>query len=323
MSGRLRRGLVVLAGVAALVLGTGAQAHADPTAAEIEAMLDAEFAKIEPIIEQYNLVESQLKENRAKAAALEAQLAPLEAKVADSMGQVNQMAIEQYKGGRATAFNAILGGGSLGALPAQLTQMEVVARSQRAKVSDVQAVRDQYRNDKRALDELIAQQSKQEAELGAKKAEIDARIKQLKDMRDKAYGGSPPKPVADGLTTCPIGGSGAGYTAAKFACDQRGKMYEAGAEGPNTFDCSGLTQTSWKQAGKSLPRTSQQQMQSSATTQVAAGELQVGDLVWYGSGHVAIYVGGGYIVHASRAGQPIASRGVAAGSTPTRYGRPK
>ncbi|MGL5314082.1 MAG: SH3 domain-containing protein, partial [Peptostreptococcaceae bacterium] len=90
---------------------------------------------------------------------------------------------------------------------------------------------------------------------------------------------------------------------------QLGKPYVWGAEGPNSFDCSGLTYYVYKQAGVSLPRTSKEQY--SKGTSVSKSNLQAGDLIFSstdGSGsitHVAIYVGDGYMIHAPRSGKNV------------------
>jgi peptidoglycan DL-endopeptidase CwlO len=90
-----------------------------------------------------------------------------------------------------------------------------------------------------------------------------------------------------------------------FAYAQLGKAYGWGAIGPDAFDCSGLTQAAWGAAGVSLPRTSQSQL--GVGRRVTFSELAPGDLVFYYAGisHVAMYVGGGQIIHASRPGVPI------------------
>ncbi len=93
--------------------------------------------------------------------------------------------------------------------------------------------------------------------------------------------------------------------AVAFAKAQLGKPYVFGAEGPNSFDCSGLTQSAWKAAGVSIPRTSQ--AQAAGLVRVARSEIQPGDLVIFkaDNGHVAIYIGGGKIIEASRPGTPV------------------
>jgi resuscitation-promoting factor RpfA len=94
--------------------------------------------------------------------------------------------------------------------------------------------------------------------------------------------------------------------ATAFARAQLGKPYVFGAEGPHSFDCSGLTQAAWKAAGISIPRTSQ--AQSARLARVSLSKIQPGDLVIYTSGggersgHVAMYVGEGKIIEAARPG---------------------
>ena len=93
--------------------------------------------------------------------------------------------------------------------------------------------------------------------------------------------------------------------AVSFAYKQLGKPYRYGATGPSSYDCSGLTGAAWKAAGIKVPRTSYAQL--GKYKRVSKSNLKPGDIVgFYGGGHVAIYVGNGYVIHASRPGRPIA-----------------
>jgi cell wall-associated NlpC family hydrolase len=97
------------------------------------------------------------------------------------------------------------------------------------------------------------------------------------------------------------------------ALRELGKPYRLGAEGPDYYDCSGLTQTIYGQFGIKLPRTSYNQ----ATVGVNVGwdELLPGDLVffhdtWRDNGsidHVAIYIGDGQVVHAIGSGVTVSN----------------
>ncbi|WP_053754039.1 NlpC/P60 family protein [Streptomyces sp. MMG1533] len=84
-----------------------------------------------------------------------------------------------------------------------------------------------------------------------------------------------------------------------------GRPYVWGANGPSGFDCSGLMQWSYAQAGVSLPRTSQGQRH--AGRQVPLSQAQPGDLVTYRSdaSHVAMYMGNGQVIHAPYPGAPV------------------
>ena len=88
---------------------------------------------------------------------------------------------------------------------------------------------------------------------------------------------------------------------------QLGVPYVWGGESPGAgFDCSGLVQWAWRQAGVSLPRTSGAQF--AASTPVSIADLEPGDLLFYGpsgSDHVAMYVGGGMMIEAPETGEVV------------------
>ena len=92
--------------------------------------------------------------------------------------------------------------------------------------------------------------------------------------------------------------------AVAFAYAQLGKPYQWGATGPGSYDCSGLVQAAWAAAGVSLPRDTYQQW--AALPHIATAAIEPGDLLYYdGIGHVAMYVGGGYIIDAPQTGMDV------------------
>lgn len=99
--------------------------------------------------------------------------------------------------------------------------------------------------------------------------------------------------------------------AVALARSRIGLPYVWGAAGPDSFDCSGLTQWIYAQLGISLPRTSQAQF--NATVPVPLEYLQPGDLMFYADTypsheritHVGIYVGNGMVVMATQPGEFI------------------
>ncbi len=122
---------------------------------------------------------------------------------------------------------------------------------------------------------------------------------------------SPTKSPSGPVVTTPVtptgGGSGTpgASVAIAAAMSKIGSKYVWAAAGPNTFDCSGLVMWAWAQAGRSLPHSSAAMW--SSTRHVSLSALQPGDLVFYGSPvhHVALYIGGGTIVHAPNAGSYV------------------
>ncbi|MFD7706793.1 NlpC/P60 family protein [Streptomyces sp. NPDC059786] len=108
--------------------------------------------------------------------------------------------------------------------------------------------------------------------------------------------------------------SAQGRKAVEYATAQIGKPYEWGAEGPKTYDCSGLTSQAWASAGRTIPRTSQEQWKQ--LPHVAVEDMRPGDLIIYfdDATHVGMYIGNGAIVHAPRPGRTVTIAG--AGSMP-------
>src|SRR5262249_9721241 len=157
------------------------------------------------------------------------------------------------------------------------------------------------------------------------KQQIQAQMDQLQKLRTQAYGaaGTAPggslKPVA-----CPVTYvGGAAGKAIGYACAHIGAPYVWAAAGPTTFDCSGLTlaaqaavgpttfdrsgltMAAWAAAGFSLAHFTVTQKQQ--TLRISAADLRPGDLVFYFGDvhHVAIYAGGGWVVHAPHPGDRV------------------
>lgn len=98
--------------------------------------------------------------------------------------------------------------------------------------------------------------------------------------------------------------------AIEYAASRLGMPYTWGATGPDTFDCSGLTQWAYRQAGVGIPRTSRQQY--AGLRQVPVAEAAPGDLIFYADGpdpgsihHVALYLGDGLMLTAPRTGDVV------------------
>jgi cell wall-associated NlpC family hydrolase len=135
-----------------------------------------------------------------------------------------------------------------------------------------------------------------------------------------------PTPTAT-PTTPPPAPAGGAAAAIAFARAQIGDPYQWGAAGPDRWDCSGLTMRAWQAGGISLPHYSAGQYD--ASTPIAEGDLQPGDLVFWGSSsspssiyHVALYTGGGMIVHAPRTGEDVAEVPIDYWISPNFFARP-
>lgn len=187
-------------------------------------------------------------------------------------------------------------------------------QQQTAQIRDLQAKIDQKESEvkktKKAADEAASKEAeeakKKEAEEAAKKAkekekELLADNSDRSDQTensDSSKASSEEKPAPEKTVPAPAG-SATGQNIANYACKFVGNPYVAGGTSlTNGADCSGFVYSVYKQFGITVPRTSYSQ--ATYGKEVSYQNAQAGDVIYYG-GHVAIYLGGGRIVHASTA----------------------
>ncbi|WP_260191496.1 C40 family peptidase [Actinophytocola gossypii] len=230
-------------------------------------------------------------------------------------GRVDQLAAASFQGARFNKLSALLTGSSsedfleraaaLGVLASdseqaltKLTNAVDMAAGAKAKAADATSRAEQATVAARKLRDKIQK----------KADDLDARADEVKEAYDELSGADQETLAGGGDNSVFLGGPGLGGAAAKVAMDQRGDMYVYGAEGPDEFDCSGLTMFAYNAVGISLPHSSRAQYGYGVA--VGYGEWQIGDLLFYGSSpgsihHVAMYIGGGQLVHASQSGTPV------------------
>ena len=165
------------------------------------------------------------------------------------------------------------------------------AEAAAAKAAKEQAAREEAAREQAALDEARSSKSSSSKSSSSRSSDTAS----TSSSRD--FGSS---------TTTTVRSTGKGATALAYAKKQLGKPYVWGADGPSSFDCSGLTSAAWRAAGISIPRVSRAQS-TGAGARVAKSDLQPGDLVFFYTpvSHVAMYVGNGMVIHAPRPGRTV------------------
>ena len=186
---------------------------------------------------------------------------------------------------------------------ARRAQAEVARRADEQRAADRRAAEEkQAAEDKRAADERAAATTPATATAAATAAAAAAAAVAAVAARRLR-----PAPEPPGSSS----GTASGAEAAiDYARAQIGKPYQWAADGPSTFDCSGLTMRAWQQAGVYLPHYSVAQYQQGQ--KVGLGDLRRGDLVFFASGsdyrsiyHVGLYIGDGQMIEAPYTGENV------------------
>jgi cell wall-associated NlpC family hydrolase len=318
------RSLACAVAAVGIVFASPAAAIATPSPSSVESQIDKQWNDLEPVIEQWNHVHSQLQANQAKQRQISKELAPLQLKVDLAISQVGDMATTVYMQGAPNAMAAMVMSGDPTGLTDKLTYLDQLARHQRESVAGVAKLRDKLAGDKADLDILTKSVAARDAQLSQQKDDIQKKIDALQKLRVKAYGAAGIAPTALRTGPCPVEYTNdKGGRAAQKACDLIGLPYVFGSGGPNSYDCSGLTAAAWASVGVHLDHYTKDQWNEGVP--VTAAELQPGDLVFYFPGslhHVAIYIGGGKVVQAPQTGDHVRMSPVAYPGPIAGYRRP-
>ncbi|WP_330320678.1 NlpC/P60 family protein [Streptomyces clavifer] len=353
MSGRLARTLctAALAAVAAVSPATAEPAAPDPvpaagapqTIAGMLTRLQTLYQEAEEAGELFTGAEEELKRQTARAAKLGTELTAARSALDSSRRDAGRLARAQYQGH--TDFSVYL---RLLLAPdpqRALEQSHVIERAQAGRAATVDRLTgaerhaDALASRSRAVlarqRKLAAQQKEQRDTARSRLRDVEAllaslspeQLAELSELEQRNTAAAQKKLVASGALSSTRLPSGPGSEAVRYAIGQIGKPYAWGAEGPDAYDCSGLTSRAWSTAGLTIPRTSQEQW--ARLPKVPVASLRPGDLVVYfpKATHVALYIGDGLVVQAPRPGasvkvSPLASNPLLGAVRPDPDGEP-
>lgn len=295
--------------------------YAEPSINEVREQVDDLYQQAEAAAERFNAATDQLADAQRRIDRAEATVQKNEAAVADAMAGMASFASASYQVGGIDPTLQTLLADDPAAFLAQASVLDAYADQQAAKLDAVAQKRRQLEQAQLLAQDELTRVQAIEAELAKEKATVEQHLadaqeildglqaeerQQLADARDAAAAEASRSDSSSGDTVLPdVPASGKGKIVVDFAMAQVGEPYQWAAEGPSSWDCSGLTMMAWREAGVSIPRSSGSQI--GAGVRVSKSQLQPGDLVFYYSpiSHVGIYIGGGQIVHATHPGDVV------------------
>ncbi|MET8504697.1 NlpC/P60 family protein [Streptomyces sp. NPDC004787] len=303
------------AAAVALSAQAGAQAAPKPKIDEVKSKVDQLNHEAEEATEQANLADERRGKLQKEISALQDKVARGQQELNTLRGQIGSVATAQYRsGGIDPALQLFLSSDpdtyldkasaidQLGAQQADVLQSiqakQRTLAQQRAeataKLADLEDVRKTLGEKKKKSQEKLAEARKL---LNTLTAAERARIQQDEQRASRAAG----ERVNLGNE---VPASQRGAAALSAAATQLGKPYVSGAEGPNSYDCSGLTQWAYRQAGVTLSRTTYTQQNDGV--KIGRSQLKPGDLVFFNSlSHVGLYAGNNTILHAPKPGAVV------------------
>jgi cell wall-associated NlpC family hydrolase len=312
-TGLLRSGLLVSATAAltvTLLPGTAAAEPVTDPARAAQLVADASH-QLEVVSEQVNEARVTLEQQQAAADQAQQAAADAQAKLDALDGQIRQLARSAYTSDGPNQLGVLLTSSSAEEFLHQLGTLDAIAGHTNQVVGEVSAAAEDAEKTRSSADAAEAEAQKSYDAIAAQQKDLEAQIADYQRQYDaltaaqqqqvmRAHGGDS-MAAPSGV----IAPSAAAQKAVDTALAQVGDPYVYGAAGPDSFDCSGLTQYAYSAAGVSLPHSSKSQSQMGKP--VSRSELQPGDLVFFYSpvSHVGMYIGNGKMVHASTSGQPV------------------
>lgn len=300
----------VTAGTVALLPGTS-QASPTQSLDQVKTQVQQLNTQAEQATNQYDAAKEQYAKLQQKVDGLQAQIVQEQATLSTLQTSMGLQAAAAYRtGGISPTLQLALNSSpdkylsQAGLESQQADQEAVLMRSvtqDKAQLAlDKKLASDALAQQQQVLNQASTARKVVETKLAAKKQLESTLTAEQQAVVNNTGGTTNYTPPAVSVKVHLGSVSGRAGAAVAYAESKIGDPYVWGAQGPNAFDCSGLTSAAWAAAGVQIPRTSEEQFYGLSRF-YDSSQLQPGDLVFFEGdppGHVAIYVGDDMVIHA-------------------------
>lgn len=314
---RARISVLTAAAAASVAVSSnaGAQAAPQPTVGQVQAQIDALHPATDKAVEAYDRAQAQQQELQKKVALLQDQVARQQAAVTKTVTVLGSVAAAQYRSGSVDpSMQLMLSGDPTDYLNRASLQGQVSAR-QASQLQGLLTEQTLLAREKKQAQTALAALDATAKQMAQAKAAVQAKLAQAQKLMDSLTASQradltaqQTRAAAAAANSVNLGNAKASSAAAAAAFaaakTRLGSPYVWGATGPGSFDCSGLMQWAYAQAGISLPRNTYGQ--DTVGTVVPLSQAQVGDLVFFnGDTHVGMYAGNNMVLHAPHTGTVV------------------
>ena len=315
---RFRRSVAFATGIVAVgglvVFATGAGAAPPPTVAQVQAKVTALTSQFDKVSEQLDQAGTQLSAAQSRLSQVRVHLNHANAQFQAAQANMAQSAAAAFEDTGATSMVGVLTSGDPSVLLQQGSFLLELSGSRNAETKQLLA-------DASQLTGVEQEMQRTENGVAALKSQLAGQKNSLSKLiaTEKATLAGLTVPEQQTVTTSSIGANGttapqqsplptntAAGKALAFVFAQLGCPYVYGGTGPchSGFDCSGLMQAAYASAGVQIPRDTYEDW--AQLPHVSMSALEPGDMILYdGEGHVAMYVGGGYIIDSPQTGLDV------------------
>jgi peptidoglycan DL-endopeptidase CwlO len=315
---RIRRGIAIAAGLVAVgglvVVASDAGAAPQPTVDQVQTRINQLTSQFDKVSEQFDQASQQLSAAQSRLSQVRVHLNHANAQFQVAQANVAQTAAAAFEDTGATSIAGVLTSGDPSVVLQQGSLLMELSGSRNAETR-------MLLTDASQLSGVEQEMQRTEAGIASLKSQLATHKNSLSKLiaTEKATLDGLTVPQQQTVVTNSIGANGSsapqsygGPTgtqadqAVAFVYNQLGCPYVYGGTGPCHlgFDCSGLVQAAWASAGVQIPRDSYEQF--AALPHVPLSSIEPGDILVYDAeGHVAMYVGGGYIIDAPQTGENV------------------
>jgi cell wall-associated NlpC family hydrolase len=315
---RLRRAVAIATGLVTVggfaLFATGAGAAPQPTVDQVQAKVNQLTSQFDQVSEQLDQAGQQLSTAQSRLSQVREHLDTADAQFQAAQANVAQTAAAAFEDTGSTSVAGVLTSGDPSVILQQGSLLLELSGTRSAETK-------QLLSDASQLTGVEQEMQRTETGIATLKSQLAAHKNSLSKLitTEKATLASLTVPEQQTVESNSIGANGttakisySGPTsteagkAVAFVYGQLGCPYVYGATGPchDGFDCSGLVQAAWAAAGVAIPRDTYEDW--AELPHVSLSSIEPGDLILYnGEGHVAMYVGGGYIIDAPQTGMDV------------------